>query len=338
MFYLEKKDLRKNLKDSLKFLADGLLPSNFNISPNKPWQLYSMLNAVAYNGSNIIVVGGEGDNNGTIPIAGLYNSFSNSFTNLPLGSQYNGCGLTAAASNGNQFLVAAICQPNSSAAFNSQYFIYDNGKFSNVSSSINTGKDFAPMSMSYDGSAYMIVGYYPFNGTLLTTSKASGLFSYSVLNGLKNLTNTIPKNMFSNKIFSSVTWDGSQYAIMTLDNNDTVYNGAVSDINLTMYNPASSAFSSYSLPSTVQVNYGNGGIAWDGANFLVINAIPGGFTTGLFNQNTKEYTQLGNTVQGFSGVTGGVPGQGFVWNGYEFFIPGLGPTGNGVSPFLYNYN
>ncbi len=308
------------------------LPTSFNTTTPLSFINYSMLSATAYNGSYVLAVG----SNGTMPIAGLYNSssnnagfyFKNNIIGLTLESQYKNCGFSAVASNGNEFLIAAICKPNSST-FNAQYFIYNNGNFANVTSSINTGKDFVPMAMSYNGNSYLIVGYYPFNKTWLNTSKASGLFSYSASNGLKNLTGIIPANTFSNKIFSSVTWDGSQYAILTLGNNDTVYNGAFSGANITMYDPVNSSFTTqYNLSGEVIVNYGNGGIVWDGANFLIANAVSGGFITGIFNPTFKRYIEINNTV--------GVPGQGLAWNGYELFIPGLGS--NGISPFLYVYN
>ncbi len=71
---------------------------------------------------------------------------------------------------------------------------------------------------------------------------------------------------------------------------------------------------------------------WDGAKFLVVNAIEGGFTTGLLNPLTNEYTNVSDTY----GNIDGVPREGLAWNGYEFFIPGL--AANGKYPFLYAYS
>ncbi len=323
---------------------DNLLPTSFNITAftPSPWTEYAMINSVSWNGSTMFMVGGKSSANfsGSPPIstAAVYNVALNKMTDLTSKlSAYNGYYLMAVASNGASDLIFGAYPANTSSGYHTALLQYSNGVFTNLTSTLPAGADFTPQDAVYQNGVYLITGYYSPKGS---TSVSPRLFSYSTTAGLKNI--SIPA-AFDGSVFLSLAYDGSQYGILDANFSGSnvcalTYSCSWSTLtpsplntNMVMYNPSANTFTSYNISIS---NWFNGGLAWDGANFFIASAIPSGFTTGLFNPSTNKYLPIRPPVH----EIGGVPGQGLAWNGYEFFVPGLGPGGNGVSPFLYIFN
>ncbi len=301
-------------------------PSSFNTTNASSFTRYSILLSASWNGSDVLMTGG---NFTGYPIVALYNPVSKNL--IDLSSElysYKPWVVVSSVAGPDDFMIAyATPSNNTSTGYKTGLIEYINGKFVNLTSALS-GSDFIPSGMAYDGVSYLIAGYYPNTTTQGPVSAA--LFSYSQKSGLISLTSYI-SNISHNNAFLSVAWDGSEYGILEANNNAPTslsYHG--SSASVVLYNPANNSFKLDNL--TGLSNWGNGGIAWDGAKFLVVNAIGGGFTTSLFNPITNNYTNIYNT----SGNIGGVPGEGLAWNGYEFFIPGL--AANGKNAFLYTYS
>ena len=303
------------------------LPAVFNTSSPQAFLKYSILTTASWNGSYVLAVGG---NFSDYPIAGLYNPISSKWIDLSQEIPYKELTEAASASGAGNFMIAfSLVNKSLPSGYGVGMLEYSNGKFINLASTLPKRADFVPLGMSYNGKSYLIVGYYPNTATQEPVSAA--MFSYTPSGGLVNL--TIPSNLSSGSAFFSAAWNGSEYGILDVNNNTPAATYHGSSVNIVMYNPTSNTFSSYNISNTNNaVNWGNGGIAWDGAKFLVINAIEGGFTTGFFDPITHTYTNITSTVS----TLGGVPTQGLAWTGYEFFIPGL--SANGESAFLFKYS
>ena len=321
---------------------DNILPASFNTTGASSWTKYSMLNSVSYNGSDLFMIGGKNNSAAETPtsIGALYNPSSNKFTDLSsLFSAYPDIYLMATASNGGTYLIAAATPAKSPSGFHADLLMYNNGAVSNLTSALPSGSDFFPEGMAYGNGTYLITGFYQSSGS---TNFSPVLFAYSTAKGLTNLTSEIPSSL-KDTVFLSVAYDGSDYGILDVNFSGgnvcaALYNcswnknnPSPNNVNIVMYNPLAKTFTTYKQNLS---NWFNGGISWDGAKFLVVNAVPGGFTTGMFSPDTFNYTPIINAAN----ESPGVPGQGIAWNGYEFFIPGLGPNGNGQSPFLFSYS
>lgn len=303
------------------------LPAVFNSSNPLSFLKYSILTTASWNGSNVLAVGG---NFSGYPIAGLYNPISSKWVDLSQEIPYKNLVEAASTSgSGNFMIIFSLVNKSLPSGYGVGMLEYANGKFTSLVSTLPKGADFVPLGMSYNGNSYLIVGYYPNSTTQEPVSSA--MFSYTPTGGLINI--TIPSNLSNDSAFFSAAWNGSEYGILDVNNNtpSATYHG--SSVNIVTYNPTTNTFSSYNLSKTNKaVNWGNGGIAWDGAKFLVVNAIGGGFTTGFFDPITHDYTNITSTVNSI----GGVPTQGLAWTGYEFFIPGL--SANGDSALLLKYS
>ncbi len=299
------------------------LSSSFNGDISK----VGSLNSVSWNGSYLFIGGGA--TSASKPIAGLYNPQSNKFINItPDFSKYVGYNITSSASNGSIFMMT-VTDP-SPPSYNTTLLEYSNSKPVNVTSRNNSafGTDFIPTGMAYGDGEYLIVGYFPPSKTSTT-----GLFSYLISNkSVINLTSKVPTK---NGEFLGVSYNGSQFAILYAPPTSPTSTNA-----LVMYNSATKGFNNYTLSGTTAGQ--NGGIAWDGANFLVVitnaNAKPKPptpkFTSGLFNPITHLYSQINSTLMGTPNSA--------AWNGTSFFICGFlsstGPGPSSNSPLLYAYN
>ncbi len=277
-----------------------------------------LLNSVSWNGSYLFIGGGA--TSASKPIAGLYNSQSNKFINIaPDFSKYVGYNITSSASNGSIFMMTITDPPPPpSISYNTTLLEYSNSKLVNATSRNKSafGTDFIPTGMAYGDGEYLIVGYFPPSKTSTT-----GLFSYLISNkSVINLTSKVPTK---NGEFLGVSYNGSQFAILYAPSTPPASTNA-----LVMYNPATKGFNDYTLSATTAGQ--NGGIAWDGANFLVVTANTGHgtpeFTSGLFNPITHLYSQINSTLTGTP--------NGAAWNGTSFFICGFSSN----SPLLYAYN
>ena len=270
------------------------------------------LNSVSWNGSYLFIGGGA--TSAGKPIAGLYNPSSKTFKNVNLTfSKYTEYNITSSASNGSVFMMTVT--HSQAHSYNTTLLNYSNNNVMNITSRNKSafGTDFIPTGMAYGDGEYLIVGYYPH-------SKRStiGLFSYLISNkSVINLTSKVPTK---NGEFLGVSYNGSQFAIL--------YTHPKKPTNvIVMYNSVARSFRTYDLYGTTASQ--NGGIAWDGANFLVVTATgpsTSEFTSGLFNPITHLYSQINSTLTGTP--------NGAAWNGTSFFICGFSSN----SPLLYAYN